>query len=249
LDANVNGGAPIAGQDYILNISIKNYIAIGGDNNYEKYGCVHATKNMTASDFYKTLAVSLVKNFAREPYPLFKFTLGGITTEIKENTKVADIAGVATGLVIEEVEQKWERGTTPQDRVIYTVNPRTVVEDGEDVIWGVVTPSAGTVYQNSKKVADMEWFFHKEIGDVYGLVGYPRVIDTKYMVDPDNENGYSFIDIHYCYVGSNESVQKSEKTLTIVGDSSKLNKIVTSLDTLLTSEGKQVITSANWNTI
>ena len=34
------------------------------------------------------------------------------------------------------------------------------------------------------------------------------------MVDPTLE--YNTIDIHYAYVGSNESVQKSEKDITIV---------------------------------
>ena len=46
------------------------------------------------------------------------------------------------------------------------------------------------------------------------MVGFPHVIRTKYLVNPDNK--YNVIDIHYAYVGPNESVQKSEKDITIV---------------------------------
>ena len=53
-----------------------------------------------------------------------------------------------------------------------------------------------------------------ERGDVYRMVGFPNVIRTKYLVNPDSK--YNVIDIHYAYVGPNESVQKSEKDITIV---------------------------------
>ena len=45
-------------------------------------------------------------------------------------------------------------------------------------------------------------------------MGYPNNLITEYLVDPTLE--YNTIDIHYAYVGSNESVQKSEKDITIV---------------------------------
>ena len=53
-----------------------------------------------------------------------------------------------------------------------------------------------------------------ERGDVYRMMGFPNVIRTKYLVDPDLK--YNTIDIHYAYVGPNEAVQKSEKDITIV---------------------------------
>ena len=73
LDTSVNGGAPVAGQDYILRIAFRNYIGLSEEDQYFKYGMVHAVSGMTASEFYKVLALSLVKNFSREESGLLKF--------------------------------------------------------------------------------------------------------------------------------------------------------------------------------
>ena len=59
-----------------------------------------------------------------------------------------------------------------------------------------------------------EYFCMGERGDMYRGIGYPNNIPTTYLVDPTVK--YNVIDIHYAYVGSNESVQKSEKTITLV---------------------------------
>ena len=42
LDPNVNGGSPIAGQDYLLRITFRNYIGLYEEDKYIKYGMVHA---------------------------------------------------------------------------------------------------------------------------------------------------------------------------------------------------------------
>ena len=59
-----------------------------------------------------------------------------------------------------------------------------------------------------------------ERGDKYRNVGWPYVINTTYLMDEiksgDTNGEFGIIDIHYAYVGSNESVQKSEKDCTIV---------------------------------
>ena len=75
LDTSVNGGTPVAGQDYILRIAFRNYIGLSEEDQYFKYGMVHAVSSMTASEFYKVLALSLVKNFSREESGLLKFYL------------------------------------------------------------------------------------------------------------------------------------------------------------------------------
>ena len=62
-----------------------------------------------------------------------------------------------------------------------------------------------------KLAADYEYFFHGERGDQYRMVGWPDYIPTSYMVDTTKE--YDFVQIHYAYVGPNESCQKSEKDL------------------------------------
>ena len=73
LASGVNAGAPISGQDYILNITIHQYFGKSDANSLTKFGAVHAVKGMSASDFYKEMALSLAGNFSREITPLLKF--------------------------------------------------------------------------------------------------------------------------------------------------------------------------------
>lgn len=218
LDTNVNGGAPIAGQDYILRIAFRQYVGMSDEDQYFKYGMVHAYAGTTASDFYKKLALSLVKNFSREVTPLVKFTLTNSDDEavpVDATTKESSLTETYTALVIDEVEQPWRLGIMEQTPVYFTVQPTTITVNGDERIWGTVedTDPAGTI-DNGKKIADLEYFCMGERGDIYRGVGFPNNIPTTYLVDPTVK--YNVIDIHYAYVGSNESVQKSEKTITLV---------------------------------
>ena len=234
LDTNVNGGAPVAGQDYILRIIFSQYVGMSDADQYFKYGMVHAYSGMSASDFYKKLALSLVKNFSREAVSLVKFTLtnsDGEAVPVDVTTKESSLNETYTALVIDEVEQPWRLGIVEQTPVYFTVQPTTITVEGDEVIWGKVedTEPSGSV-KNGQKIADLEYFCMGERGDVYRGAGYPNNIVTKYLVDPSKE--YHVLDIHYAYVGSNESVQKSEKDITIVcADKAELNKIVTAFNT------------------
>lgn len=225
LDASVNGGTPVAGQDYILRIAFRNYIGLSEEDQYFKYGMVHAVTGMTASDFYKTLALSLVKNFSKEEEGLLKFyleiggsdagTVAGTPTEVTKDTKESSLTGTYTGLVIEEAPQEWILGVMEQVPVNFTLQPDTIISSGDERIWGTVKQVTSTnSIPDGHKIADLEYFCMGERGDIYRMVGFPHVIRTKYLVNPDNK--YNVIDIHYAYVGANESVQKSEKDITIV---------------------------------
>jgi hypothetical protein len=240
LDTNVNGGTPVAGQDYILRIAFRQYVGMSDEDQYFKYGMVHAYAGMDADEFYKVLALSITKNFSREVVPLIKIEVhskatkskGGfdsngymvVTPTTKDNGKsdttnpyyatdilVTDIDSIR----ITEVEQPWRLGVMAQTPVYFTVQPTTVLVSGDERIWGTVTDNedAGTI-DNGKKIADLEYFCMGERGDIYRGVGFPNNIPTTYLVDPTVK--YNVIDIHYAYVGSNESVQKSEKTITLV---------------------------------
>lgn len=218
LATDVNGGAPVAGQDYILRIVFRQYVGMSDEDQYFKYGMVHAYAGMTASDFYKKLALSLAKNFSREVVPLVKFTLTNSEDEavpVDATTKESSLIETYTALVIDEVEQPWRLGIMEQTPVYFTVQPTTITVNGDERIWGTVedTDPAGTI-DNGKKIADLEYFCMGERGDIYRGVGFPNNIPTTYLVDPTVK--YNVIDIHYAYVGSNESVQKSEKTITLV---------------------------------
>ena len=267
--ATLNGSAtPIVGQDYILNVNIHNYIAMDYNTTKVKYGAARATST-TASDLYKNLALSLAKNFGRESTKFVKITLKGDSSH-NEVLPSSDMTAspfssvTATGIEIEEVEQPWRRGAAPQEFVNFEVNPSTVYVAAlnDDLVWGNVTDvtaSNTNALPNSKKVADMEWFFHKDRGDKYGEMCWPWNIDTAYMVDPSNVDGYSFVDIHFYFEGNSHNVGKSEKTLTIVGPKTNLKTLIgspattgqsataaTGLYAFLEGTGVEVKASASW---
>lgn len=256
LDTNVNGGAPVAGQDYILRIAFRQYVGMSDEDQYFKYGMVHAYAGMNADEFYKVLAQSIAKNFSREVVPLIKIEVHSATTESKgrfdakgymevtPSTKdtgatnptnpyydgtsavVSDIDSIR----ITEVEQPWRLGIMAQTPVYFTVQPTTVLVNGDDRIWGTVTEGTNGTVGNGKAIADLEYFCMGERGDIYRGVGFPHNIVTTYLVDP-TKTYYTF-DIHYAYVGNNESVQKSEKDITIVcSDKAEFNQIVTTFNT------------------
>lgn len=239
LDSEVNAGAPVAGQDYILRIVFKQYVGMSDEDQYFKYGMVHAYAGMDADEFYKVLALSIAKNFSREIVPLIKIEVhskatkskGGfdsngymvVTPTTKDNGKsdttnpyyatdtlVTDIDSIR----ITEVEQPWRLGVMAQTPVYFTVQPVAVMVNGDERIWATVTESTNGTIANGKKIADLEYFCMGERGDIYRGVGFPNNIPTTYLVDSTVK--YNVIDIHYAYVGSNESVQKSEKTITLV---------------------------------
>ena len=239
LDSGVNAGAPVAGQDYILRIAFKQYVGMSDEDQYFKYGMVHAYAGMDADEFYKVLALSIAKNFSREIVPLIKIEVhskdtkskGGfdsngymvVTPTTKDNGKsdttnpyyatdtlVTDIDSIR----ITEVEQPWRLGVMAQTPVYFTVQPVAIMVNGDERIWATVTESTNSTIANGKKIADLEYFCMGERGDMYRNIGWPHNIPTTYLVDPTIK--YNVIDIHYAYVGSNESVQKSEKTITLV---------------------------------
>lgn len=255
LDSNVNGGTPVAGQDYILRIAFRQYVGMSDEDQYYKYGMVHAYAGMDADEFYKVLAQSIAKNFSREVVPLIKIEVHSAATkskggfdakgymEVTPSTKdtgatnstnpyydgtsavISDIDSIR----ITEVEQPWRLGIMAQTPVYFTVQPTTVLVNGDDRIWGTVTEGTNGTVGNGKAIADLEYFCMGERGDIYRGVGFPNNIPTTYLVDP-SKTYYTF-DIHYAYVGSNEAVQKSEKTITIVGsDKTKMNSLITAFN-------------------
>ena len=244
--------APVVGQDYLLNINIKNYVANGDDSIKVKFGAARAT-NTTASDLYKALAINVAKNFGREPVALISVALKTASdpVAITDKTKIADLSSVtATGIIIEEVEQPWRLGAAKVEYVNFEVIPSTIFTGGVDQVWGTVTDvtaSNSNKLSNAKIVADMEYFFHKNRGDIYGLQNWPINIDTKYMVDPSLATGYSFIDIHFFYEGNSHNIGHSEKTITLVGEKTELDKIIQDLEgTVLSGYNVTVKKSANW---
>lgn len=239
LDASVNGGKPIAGQDYVLRLVFSGYIGISPeDSQYWKYGVVHATNGMSASDFYKKMALSIAKNMSREAVQFIKVFLGN--TEVTPRTKDDKLTGTYTGVTIKEVAPDWIRGTKQEKIVRLTAEPTTVNDGTGDVVWGTVKYSDGDTLKNGKEIADMEYFFAGEKGDQYRLINWPDYVPTEYLVDPAQE--YDVIDIHYSYIGSNESVQKSEKDIKLIVPAGKANDFSKAINALITASGIQINT-------
>lgn len=234
LDSEVNGGNPISGQDYVLRIFFRQYIGNSDIYQEAKYGVVHGYKDMTASDFYKTLALSLAMNFSKEVIPLLKFYLKTASgnTEVTSSTAKSTLTGTYTGVIIEEAEQPWRLGVRKQEEVFFDVIPTTVLFNSDEVIWGTVkNGTSETIIKNGKKMADLEYFCMGERGDQYRQIGWPHNLETKYLVDPEKE--YNVLDIHYYFSDSGVNVQKSEKDITILFEKSvSMATLVTELKKL-----------------
>nr|DAN48082.1 MAG TPA: Structural protein [Crassvirales sp.] len=234
-----NGGNPIEGQDYILTLTFTGYVGISPENSqYWKHGVVHIAPNMTASDFYKQMALSLAKNMSREAVKLVKITLSD-GTEVLPTTKVDTLTGVYTNLVITEVEQDWILGTKQQKALTFDVMiPGIDLKEGSftaSVKWGKAVISAGDSIKNGKLMADYEYFHMGERGDQYRMVNFPDYVPTKYLVDPSKE--YDTIALHYSYIGSNESVQKSEKDITLIVPTGGAAALIAKINPLIAASG------------
>ena len=228
---------PISGQDYVLNVEVRNFVALGDDSTHIKFGAVHAVKGMTKSDFYKAMALNLAKNLSREPSPILNVSLGTTNTKVAVlvNGKMQNLAALTstetyTSIIIDEVEQPWRRGVAQVEPVNFNTTCGTVLVDGNDVIWGTVEKEEGDPINNGKQIADMEWFYHGTRGDIYREATYPDNFDFKPLVD--ETKAYSTLDIHFAYVGPGVEVAKSERTITVVcADATELNKLITAIKT------------------
>lgn len=233
---------PISGQDYVLNVEVRNFVALGDDSTHIKFGAVHAVKDMTKSDFYKAMALNLAKNLSREVSPILNVLLtkndttdGESEVPVLVNGKMQVLAELKatesyTDIIIDEVEQPWRRGVAQVEPVNFNTTCGTVLVDGDDVIWGTVEKEEGDPVNNGKQIADMEWFYHGTRGDIYREATYPDNFDFKPLVD--ETKAYSTLDIHFAYVGPGVEVAKSERTITVVcADAAELNKLITAIKT------------------
>lgn len=243
LDANVNA-TPVAGQEYITRIAFRQYIGLSEEDQNFKYGYVKATAGMTASDFYKKMAISIADSVSRDTTPLVTVYLktSGSEELVAPKTKEADLVGTYTGIIFEEAVQAWELGTMPQAFIPFTVQPTTVIVNSDEYIWGVVEAQEATKQvENGHNIADLEYFCMGARGDHYRMMGYPNVIKTTYLVDPTAK--YDTLDIHYAFTDSNEGVQKSEKDITIVcvndGSHTDMKALITAVNALLPTD-KQI---------
>lgn len=243
LDGDVSD-APVAGEEYITRIVFSQYLGLGEEDKNQKYGYVKAGANMSASDFYKAMALSIVANVSRDTTPLLTVYLKDESseTEVKKVTKASDLTGTYTGIILEEAIQSWELGTMPQEYIKFDVQPMEITYNGDDYIWGKVEKATPAHYvDNGHNIADLEYFCMGARGDHYRMMGYPNIIKTTYLVDPTAK--YDTLDIHYALTDSNEGVQKSEKDITLVcvddGSHTAMKALITAVNAKLPTD-KQI---------
>ena len=221
LNPNVNGGKPIEGRDYILRVLFSEYIGISPVDKTLKYGTVHITPGMTASDFYAEMAYALMQSQKKEPNPIMNIAVIVSVTiegnEISDTDTLQDVKDMGTieGIVVYEAGQPWHLGVMPQGVIKIDAQVTRITYNGDDsIFWGIVgdvpMPSS-YVLPEGQKIADLEYFCMGERGDQYRNAGWPNVIPTKYLVDPTAE--YDLYTIHYAYVGEGTHQEKSEKDI------------------------------------
>ena len=246
LDANVNGGVPVPGQDYLLRLAFREYIGVSPADQYFVYGMYHAFTGATAMDLYKGIAKSLALNMTKEVNPLVHIYMYSAANGMQEITAatadtVFAVADLQEGLYISEAGQPWHLGIMAQGVIPFTIQFPKITVDGDQREWGIAenyqmigADSKPLVLPEGQKIADLEWFAMGERGDQYRLVNWPNVIPTKYMVDPTRD--YDIIDIHYYWVGPNEQAQKSEKDIQIAvpvdadGGHDNTNALITAIN-------------------
>lgn len=245
LDPKVNGGQPVAGQEYILRLAFREFIGMSEADQYFKYGMVHAYSGLSASDFYKKMAHSLVINLSKDVTALVDVYLydGSAETKVEAMSWEAfdkAYTGTYTAIRFVEAVQPWHLGLMPQAVIPFKVQPVDVLVDGDQRIWGKVESYDPQVsLPEGQLIADLEYFCMGERGDQYRNMGWPNVIPTKYLVDPSKE--YDVINIHYFYQGDGISVQKSEKDIQIVvprpgeGDYTNVNALIAAIKAVVPS--------------
>ncbi len=101
----------------------------------------------------------------------------------------------------------------------FTVTTSPIIVSSQEVAdWAVLTPvSAGTL-PNTHIVADMEYFAEGEKGadDVHGFSIITNG-NVALAVDPTDADGYNVLTVQFYHTGARDAVQKSERTLVIVG--------------------------------
>ena len=244
LNPNVNGGKPIEGRDYILRVLFSEYIGISPVDKTLKYGTVHITPGMTASDFYAEMAYSLMQSQKKEPNPIMNVAVIVSGTfegnEISDTDTLQNIKGIGTieGIVIFEAGQPWHLGVMPQGVIKIDAQVTRITYNGDDsIFWGVVedaTMPSSYVLPEGQKIADLEYFCMGERGDQYRNAGWPNVIPTKYLVDPTAE--YDLYTIHYAYVGEGTHQEKSEKDIQFAVLKSASSAFKTKLNAVLPTE-------------
>lgn len=217
LNSNINGGAPIAGQDYIITLTYRGFY--GEEATMHKTAEVHAITGMTAAQFYAAMAKSFLLNSVATSGQAFFELYKANGTQIKT---LSDAAAVNDSFFVVEPVPYWSLGRFPETLEKMEITTSTILVDTDMVSeWldsydavDAVEEDLVDALPNSRKMADLEYFCKGERGISAPLhVAYRDRIDPKLEIDPTNASGYDLLTIHYAFIGHNAANQRSEKDI------------------------------------
>lgn len=216
LDAAVNGGAPIVGQDYIVRVSYPT-VNQGIEAWTTKTAAAHVVDATT--DVIEELAKNLNDALAAD---------GILKAEAVE-------AGLVIYQDIDLAMEIFEPGVRPVEAIQFDVVTNRVIFEGEERDWASVEKGEGAVISGAYKLADMEYFAMGERGDEYRMIGWPNnAFKPKSKIDVSKT--YTVYTIHYAAVGANAN-HKMEKEMVIAATGT-----IDDLETALTALGAVIET-------
>ena len=232
--AFVASTSAVAGQDYIIKVTLSEF----GGMTPEDKGFILADYTAASGDAAKNvlagLAVALANNAAKAAYSkvinVYVTTAATASTALTLNSNLWAVAagastatvagyGSLTAIIIEAAEQPWRLGVSSADRVSIKVSTDPIMSSGLETKWATVTYNTAhptAALQNSKKIADLEYFCMGERGDIYRNISWPNSFDFTPLVNPAATYGYHVIELTWAYQGDAEDIQKSPKELVIV---------------------------------
>ncbi len=207
IDSNIldSGNVP-AGFHYVLKIIFRQYVSNSDEDRLVKIADVYTKTSITPAQFMAKLKESIDLNLAAEE-SASGVTL--LTRTVSGNT-----------LVLTETYMPWKLGKMSVATLPFEVVAEPVEIDNIEVDWATITPAAvakdsSDTLAGARKLADLEWFCLGERGDIYRGITWPLNFDPTYQIDATGATAYSVVDLTYFYMGNNEDIQHSRKTITL----------------------------------
>lgn len=152
---------------------------------------------------------------------------GATTSTVVAVSTAATLTGATvTGVNVQEIAQPFALGkkssqplyfkieSTSSD-IIHSSGPVTI----ETLTWADVTELEAVNYISATyDIAEREYFYHGERGDIYRGMGWPNNMDTQYLVDLTKS--YNLIDMDFYYTDGGLHPQESKKHITIACEES-----------------------------
>lgn len=199
-----SGNVP-AGYHFVLKLIFRQFVSNSDEDRLVKIADVYTKTSMTPANFMTALKESIDKNLAAEE-SASGVTL--LTRAVSSNT-----------LVLTEAYMPWSLGKMSVATLPFDVVAEPIVIDNIEVDWASLSKAAVSkdntdTLAGARKLADLEWFCLGERGDIYRGINWPNNFETKYQIDATGSTAYSIVDLTYFYMGNNEDIQHSRKTVT-----------------------------------